>query len=206
MQTIRNLEHKKKQCIVAYGTSLTADGVWVDELRLALSKRYPGLATVRNAGASGMWSQWGIDNLEERVLSHKPDMVFLEFSINDAYLPYETGTEQSGERLKLMMDRIWETNPLCDVVVLTMNPPVGEHLQNRPHIEDYYEVYRQIAWERKLPMIDHHAVWKAIWMSDKERFEKLVPDGIHPSPEGERAVIVPGIEDLLFQEDASIGG
>lgn len=59
-----------------------------------LQERYPGLATVINSAKSAMWSQWGVDHLSERVLAYKPDMVFIEFAINDAYLPYETNLDQ----------------------------------------------------------------------------------------------------------------
>ena len=57
----------------------------------------------------------------------------------------------------------------------------------------YYQVYRDVAKERKLLLIDHYPVWKAILDKEPERFNKLVPDGIHPSDEGCREVITPAI-------------
>ena len=48
---------EKKQTIVAYGTSLTAGGAWVGQLKAALDAKFPGRATVINSGAGGMWSK-----------------------------------------------------------------------------------------------------------------------------------------------------
>ncbi|RAP73748.1 SGNH/GDSL hydrolase family protein [Paenibacillus montanisoli] len=197
-QTIRQLDAGKEQCIVAYGTSLTEGGVWVDILRTQLQDRYPGLANVINSAKSAMWSQWGIENLSERVLAHKPDMAFIEFAMNDAYLPYETSLDQCRSRLEFMIDKILEINASCDIILMTMNPPVGEHLEKRPHILEYYQVYRSVAEERNLTLIDHFAEWNAISKEDRERFDRLVPDGIHPSPEGDKEVTVRGIERVLF--------
>ena len=57
---IKNLEAKKKQHLVVYGTSLTAAGAWPDLLKEALDRKYPGLVTLANGACSGQWSQWGV--------------------------------------------------------------------------------------------------------------------------------------------------
>ena len=90
-----NLESGKRQTIVTYGTSLTAGGAWVGQLQQALDSRYPGQATVINSGKGAMWSKWGVDNLEERVIQKKPDTVLIEFAINDAYLPCKTSVVEA---------------------------------------------------------------------------------------------------------------
>jgi acyl-CoA thioesterase I len=197
-QLILNLEAGKKQHIVTYGTSLTAGGAWVGQMKDQLDKKYPGLVTVTNSGQGGMWSQWGVDNLDARVLQKNPDAVFIEFAINDAFLPYKTTVEQCRKNLETMIDRIQKQNAACQVILMTMNPPVGVHREQRPKVEDYYQVYRDVAKERKLLLIDHYPVWKAILDKDKPTFDKYVPDGIHPGEEGCKMVITPGIGKALF--------
>jgi acyl-CoA thioesterase-1 len=198
LHTLQNLEDKKPQCIIAYGTSLTAGGVWVDALRSNLSERYPELVTVMNSAQGGMWSEWGVDNLEDLVLVHQPDMVFIEFAINDAYLPYSTGIEECKERLESMIDRIKETNSSCDIILMTMNPPFGDPLKVRPRFEEYYDVYRTVAKERNLSLIDHCVAWKTMLEQDEERRERWIPDGVHPTSKGQKAVTIVGIERFLF--------
>ena len=49
-----NLDAGKVQTVVAYGTSLTASGAWVQQLGDDLNQRYPGRATVINSGKGSM--------------------------------------------------------------------------------------------------------------------------------------------------------
>jgi len=103
---VKQLEDGHSQMIVTYGTSLTAGGAWVSQLNQTLEHQYPGLATVINAGQGAMWSKWGVENLDHRVLEHHPDVVFIEFGINDAYAEYQTTVAQARINLEYMIDRV----------------------------------------------------------------------------------------------------
>ena len=190
---VLNLEAGKPQHVVTYGTSLTAGGAWVGLLRAALEERYPGLATVTNSGAGAMWSQWGVENLRERVVEKRPDVLVVEFSVNDAYLPYDTSIEVSRLNLEYIVDRTLAAHPDCEIVLMTMNPCIGEHFEQRPRIEEYYQVYRDVARERGLLLIDHYPNWRPILDGDKEAFGRYVPDGLHPGPLGCEKVVLPAI-------------
>jgi len=192
-----NLEAGKQQTVITYGTSLTASGAWVKQLQQALNSSYPGKAKVINSGKGAMWSKWGVDNLEKRVIEKKPDTIFIEFAINDAYLPYKTSVKQAQSNLENMMDRILKANPKCEIILMVMNPPIGVHLERRPKIKDYYEMYRSVAKDRKLLLIDHYPKWEKILNEDPNRFKKLVPDGVHPSSKGCKIVITPNITKAL---------
>ena len=199
-QLIDDLKAGKQQTLVTYGTSLTAGGAWVGQLRESLAEQYPGLINVVNAGRGAMWSTWGVDNLDQRVIARQPDTVLIEFAINDAFLAYKTSVELARKNLENMIDRILKANPKCEIVLMTMNPPVGIHLERRPDIEKYYEMYRDVARERKLSLIDHHPRWCAILKKDRAEFDRLVPDGIHPGPTGCEQVITPFILKSLGLE------
>lgn len=191
VRLVANLKAGKAQTIVTYGTSLTAGGAWVKQLQGALDKKFPGLPTVINSGAGGMWSKWGVDNLDQRVIAKSPDAVFIEFAINDAFLKYATSPADCRRNLETMIDRILKARPQCQVILMTMNPPVGAHLERRPKIEEYYAVYRAVARQRKLLLIDHHPNWQKLLQQDKTTFDQYVPDGIHPNATGCEKVILP---------------
>lgn len=201
-QLVRNLEAGKKQHLVTYGTSLTEGGAWVGQLKLLLEKKFPGLITVTNSGKSAMWSKWGVDNLDERILKKNPDTVLIEFAINDAFLQYKTSVEAARANLENMIGRILKQNPACEIILMTMDPPVREHLQRRPKIEEYYQMYRDVAAQRKLRLVDHYVNWKAILDKDPAKYNELVPDGIHPAPKGCQEVIIPALEAALFGKEA----
>lgn len=187
----------KPQTIVTYGTSLTAGGAWVQQLAKALDAKYPKLPKVINSGASGMWSKWGVDHLDERVISKHPDAVFIEWGINDAFLQYKTTVEQAREYLNNQIDRILKANPEAEIILMVMNPPIAEHLARRPKILDYYQMYRDVAKERKLLLVDHYPNWQKVLDQGEAEYRKLVPDGIHPNAKGCGEVITPGILKAL---------
>jgi lysophospholipase L1-like esterase len=198
-QLVINLKAGKKQTVVTYGTSLTAGGAWVANLQKALNEKFPTLATVINSGQGSKWSSWGVENLDSRVISKNPDTVLIEFGINDAFLDYNTSVEQARSNLETMVDRIKTSNPNAEVILMTMNSPIGVHLARRPKFLDYYQMYRDLAKERGLLLIDNYVNWARV-MEDQTLFNQYVPDGIHPSKEGSSIVTTPEIHKSLGLE------
>jgi acyl-CoA thioesterase I len=207
-QLVSNLESGKKQTVVAYGTSLTSWGAWVEQLSAELNRRYPGLATVINSGMTGSASKLGVDNLDARVISKQPDTVFIEFSINDAYVPRYTATvAQARANLETMVNRIIATNKSCEIILMVMNPPIQDKLECRPQVESYNQMYRDVAAQRRLRLIDHYPNWQRILKADPKRFSAYIPDGIHPNAEGCKMVITPGIISALgLTVESQVGG
>ncbi len=192
---LNNLKSGKHQTIVVYGTSLSASPEgWPSMLEKEIDNRYPSLIKVENMAKGAMWSTWGVQNLDERVLSKNPDLVLIEFAINDAYLPYKTSPKACRINLEYMIDRIQDQNPKCDVVIQIMNMPTGIHFhEHRPDFETYNTVYRQVAKKRKLLLIDHTTYWKPILEKGLPEYLKLVPDGIHPAETAWRTLVTPYI-------------
>lgn len=194
---VANLKAGRHQTVVAYGTSLTSRGAWVDHLRAALDAQYPGLATVVNSGQSAKNSQWGVENLHARVLDHKPDTVFIEFSVNDAYLPYTLSIASAQSNLNFMIDAILQTHGNCEVILMVMNPVIGQHLKQRPAIEDYNQMVRRVSIRRQLMLVDHYPKWESLQDTNFVSFARFMPDGIHPSAEGCSNIVTPTVFKAL---------
>lgn len=197
---LTRLDAGDKQVVVAYGTSLTADGAWVKQVTAVLNERYPGQAKVINSGGSGKWSQWGVENLEARVLWHKPDAVFIEFSINDSVARFESSVDAARKNLESMIDSILKTNPKCEIILMTMTPGNGHpegHKSYRKDIEAHYAMYRAVARERNLLLADHHPAWKALQSENKALFDTYAPDSIHVTEEGCAKIVTPAILKAL---------
>jgi lysophospholipase L1-like esterase len=203
---VERLAAGKPQVVVAYGTSLTHMGAWVQMLDQELQARFPGLVRVVNGAQSAKWSTWGVQHLDERVLSRKPDTVFIEFAINDAYLPYKTTVPTARKNLETMIDRILAAKADTEIILMTMNPPTAVHLEQRPGIEQYIAMYRAVAAERKLQLIDQYPHWQRILAEDPERFRRLVPDGIHPAAAGSAEVTMPLLRAALGLADGAPAG
>lgn len=198
--TIRSLASGRDQLIVCYGTSLTYGGAWVDQLHRELQQRFPCRVLLVNSGVGGQASPAGLGRLQTRVLRTNPDCVFLEFGINDAYEGYNIPVSACRNNLETMIDRILETNPECEIILMTMNPTVGKADDVRPNLDAYYQVYRDVAAERALMLIDHHVNWNRVLETDRSAFDKFVPDGLHPGALGCSVVITPAILDALGLE------
>lgn len=189
---VENLKRGNKQTVVAYGTSLTdSPRGWPALLADSINALYPGTVDVINSAKAAMWSTWGVQNLDERVLEKKPDLVLIEFAINDAYLPYKTSPKVCQLNLEYMIDRIQEAYPKCEIVLQVMNMPYTE--MERPQLEKYCDVYRKVAKKRRLKLIDHYTYWRKIHAQGEEEFKKWVPDGLHPCEKAWTTYVVPYI-------------
>jgi len=80
---------------------------------------------------------------------------------------------------------------------MTMSAVYGISLERRPQFKDYYQMYRDVAKERKLKLIDNYPNWAAILEKDKDRYARLVPDTAHPTADACIEVITPLILKTL---------
>ena len=187
--------------IVVYGTSLTAGGAWVGQMNTWLSAKYPGKITLINSGLSGKNSATGLAQLSANVLAHNPDVVFIEFAVNDAFL-YSDGTPQlsvaqAQSNLTAMIDAIQAQNPNVEIILQTMNTvwnsPSGSNTSAtlRPNLAAYYQMYREVAAARALMVIDHHPNWAALQLADPATFQTYITDGVHPGTTGITKVMFP---------------
>jgi acyl-CoA thioesterase-1 len=193
---IQKLDAGLQQKIVVYGTSLTASGSWPTQLRLIADSVWPGQATVFNRASGGMASDWGIANLQAQVLSVVPDAVFIEFAVNDAVARLDIPLPEARANLEGMIDGILAVNPQCEIILQVMNPVIGRPEGDpgwRPNLEHYQQIYRDVAAERGLTLIDHHPAWRALLDQDEGEFYFNVPDGLHPSAQGEAAFLIPAL-------------
>jgi lysophospholipase L1-like esterase len=211
----KNLAAGKPQTVVVYGTSLCVSGAWVKELDAYLKKLYPGRVAFINAASSGQQSRWGVANLEKRVLSKNPDLVFIEFSVNDAATKHDISLKKSKANLDAMVRALRRRNPQVDIVLQTMNPAWDsdapkaggkKYGSDRPRLEKYYAVYRDYATRGNLPLVDHYPVWQGIQKKDVKRFRKMVPDGIHPDAAASREVTWPAVKALLERARTASAG
>ena len=179
--------------IVCYGTSLTAICGYPEALQDELDGRWPGKARVTNSGGSGQNSRWGIENLDKLVISNRPDVVFLEFSMNDSVDRFKISLEESEQNTRTIIGRIREALPKCEVVLMTMNAYTGEPASKRANLSAYYDIYRKLANEGDLCLIDNFPLWKDVLLNKPLDYRKMVPDGTHPNELGIRRVLIPSI-------------
>jgi lysophospholipase L1-like esterase len=80
------------------------------------------------------------------------------------------------------------------VFLATMNPAHGAAGWARPGLAAYNAAYRRLAAEGLAGLIDTGPAWQALGEAERRR---LIPDGLHPTPEGMRLVAVPAFAAAL---------
>ena len=206
LAVFKKLQAGQKQTIITYGTSLTINGAWTRSLADYFEKTFPGQVVFVNSAKAGMHSDWGVANLQERVLDKKPDLVFLEFAINDANTRNQVSLEKAGANLDAMVQALRLQNPQVDIVLQTMNlawdsprVPEKKYGSDRPALAAYYEIYRRYAHQHGLPLVDNQRAWQALWDESQEKYHDAVPDGIHPGDTASVAVTWAAVRTLLEQ-------
>lgn len=176
---------------VAYlGGSITAQNGW-RVLSLEWFKQQFPKSTFSeiNAAIGGTGSDFGVFRLHDHVLKFKPDLVFVEFAVNDG----NTATEKITRSMEGIVRQIWEQNPKTDICfvytiiesfladaqkgqlpnpVITMEKVASKY--NIPTINFGFEVSTMVE--------NNQLIFKG---SSKELdgVKVFSPDGVHPYPE-----------------------
>ena len=174
---------------------------WLDQL-------YPGQLCYRNEGVGASASSYppgnsGLDKVEA-LDAFNPDVVFIEFAVNDAYKPYNISVEDSRANLESIIGTLKSSHPHVENILQTMNVVIDmpelnmEEFTLRSELQHYMEMYREVAEEHQLLLIDHYPNWeKYLKEKGRDAYIKIVKDGIHPSPEGYRRILLPELKRVL---------
>lgn len=126
----------------------------------------------------GMDVRGVLNRMDESIFDCSPAVVFLLIGVND--LPHEGKTPQSCfEAYCRIVDAVQERLPDVTLVLQTCLP-TGEiykrHAYLNPRIEQYNARIRELAKERKLPLIDLHPLYR-----DEQGLlrAEMTRDGLH---------------------------
>ena len=177
----RRLRDGEPASLVAFGTSQTLAGAYLDRLPAALRAAH-GRARVAivNRGRKGCMTLGAAFRVADDVLPHAPDLVIIEFAHNDVtqdvldYIP---------SALEGIIAQIRAAAPACEFVFVYLALHGTAAGGPTPAIE----AYENIADHYGIPSIDLAALsedlvarGQAIWFGDETR--ALTVDGIHHGP------------------------
>lgn len=172
--------------IIAFGTSLTARSFWPERLATALAACLDHPVTVERIAKPGAGSDWALGQVG-RVLEAKPDIVVIEFAINDADLFDGLSRDSSYARHLELIGRLAGGPAAPALLLMTTNPVAwGWRSLQRPRLADYYLSYRALAAETGSGLADLWPRWGAVG-----------GDGSHPDPEAEAAIALPVLGRLI---------
>jgi lysophospholipase L1-like esterase len=198
--------------LVAFGDSTTAprevDGkplrVYANVIQEDLVRR--GVhGTVINAGVGGNNTDQARARFETDVLAHDPDLVIIQFGLNDSCIDLWDGRDRPrisretyAANLRFFVEALRKRD--CDVILMTANPmrwtepllklygsapydvndPWGFNLTNR----EYGEAVRTLASDLDVPLIDVYQGFYDYGNVAGQAAEDLLLDGMHPNDRG----------------------
>lgn len=178
--------------LAVFGTSLTARSKWPEAVAEGLGRCLDRPVRLVRVAEPGALSSWGVGRVAD-VVAASPDLVLLEFAINDADLRDGLSLAESEANHRAMIAALQAALPEARVVLLTMNPAQGARGLMRPFLPRYYAAYGPIAAETGSGLIDLNARWLSL---PRDR-RGLADDGLHPDEAAVQAVVVPAVIDQL---------
>jgi acyl-CoA thioesterase I len=166
---------KETLVVATYGTSLTADGLWQSQLQQRLAQCLQRPVRVLNFGKGGTTSSWGMENVQS-VIAARPDVVLIEFAINDAYKPHGISLAQSYDSTRAIVDELRRTLADAKIFLWTTNPTKET---TRPDLALYYQQYERLAKDLGVGIIDLYPRWLDALAGT--RWRRLMPDKVHPT-------------------------
>jgi lysophospholipase L1-like esterase len=189
--TRQKLRRGEKIKIVAFGDSITAGGdasepslIFWQRWAESLGRKYPR-ATIQaiNGATGGDTTRNGLERLETKVMSEKPDLVLIGFGMNDHTIPgFGTPLEEFGKNLAKMIDRIRETTG-AEIVIYSTFPPNPKWHYGSKNMESYAQMTEAVAREKRCAFADVYRNWQTI--AEKKKPEDLLANNInHPNDFG----------------------
>ena len=199
--------------IVAFGDSTTAqrsniDQVYAHRLRQLLAAENIQ-AEVINAGVGGNTTMLALQRFHEQVLAHRPDIVIIQFGLNDSVIEVHQGaTEPRTPRAQYEKNIEFFVRALLTqgarVILMTANPVLWtddfRKIYGKPPYNQadrwgmnllnakYAQSVRDIARAHSLPLIDVYQLYLDYDQVPGQQAADLLPDGLHPNDEGHRMV------------------
>lgn len=181
--------------VAYFGGSITAQNGWRVSSLSWLKKRFPKAKfTEINASIGGTGSDFGVFRLHDHVLKFKPDLVFVEFAVNDGNAP----SKKIIRSMEGIVRQTLQQDPYTDICfVYTIKADFLE-TEQKGVLPNSAENMEKVAGHYGIPSINF-----GFEVANKVKNNELImagkskelngvkifsPDGVHPYPETGHAI------------------
>lgn len=187
-RTRRDIESGADATIVCFGDSITAGYAvrrgFPSFLLESLRQRFPdSKIEMINSGISGDTSQDGLSRLDWAVLSYEPDLVTINFGINDCVLGLSL--EEFEMNLVEMVRRI-RAGPDSEILLLSSQPLESPPYDQR--VLDYYQTVERVAKEMNVGFVDVYGAWMKRVRAGMPLDSLILPGLDHPNEAGYKII------------------
>ncbi|WP_029904499.1 SGNH/GDSL hydrolase family protein [Prevotella sp. 10(H)] len=150
---------------------------------LAVKKHYPyAVVNTLTTSIGGENAEQGALRFENEVLNHLPDVIFIDYALNDRGI----GLERAKKAWISMIEKA--TTKGIKIVLMTPTPDLGEDIRdsNAP-LELHSKQIRELAKKYKTGLIDSYKAFKNKKLNGED-LNSYMSQGNHPNGEGHKIV------------------
>ena len=177
---------------ITQGTSAGAAGCYARLTTNWLEQQFPDAKiNYVNAGIGATGSFIGASRVDKDVLSHNPDLVFVEFSVNDT----TEHTDLNKQSYAALLRRIWAHSSSPAIVTIAMTQENGTSFQ-----EKHGEIIKMFD----LPMISYKNTILDVIGKGYITWKDISDDNIHPNTPGHKLLsqlITSYLQDVIDDVD-----
>ena len=169
---------------------------WRSHVTNWLAETYPkSKITEINATIGGTGSKPAIFRMDEDVLCHAPDLLFIEYAVNDSEMPFCEEYEEA------LIRRTLRTSPTTDIVlVLTCTQRIFERIL-RGDYPDSFRSYRVLSEHYGIPLIDIGEEINTRIRAGEGDYMTYTKDSVHPNDLGHTMLAAAAIRFLKSELD-----
>ncbi|RKR14367.1 hypothetical protein CLV91_0442 [Maribacter vaceletii] len=140
----KKLKEGKDVKVGYIGGSITNGGLWRAKSIEWLKNEYPKAnITQVNAAIGGTGPEYGACRIQNHLLNHNPDMVFIEYRVNN-------GGAYKGRALEGLIPQIWKNNPNTEICFI--------YTISKGMIPDISEGHQTNAGVNMEPVANHYGI------------------------------------------------
>lgn len=203
--TLAKLDKGETVKIAYLGGSITAANGWRPKTTQWFKQKYPKAVIEEiHAAIGGTGSDLGVFRLQHDVLQHKPDLLFVEFAVNDG----GAAPESIWKSMEGIVRQTWKDNPLTDIVftytiseALANDPRKGICCRSMSAMELLADFYGIASINFAVPVLALEKEGKLLFKGETAPDGVILfsNDSVHPLDAGHEiylAAVVDGIEAM----------
>ncbi len=162
---------KEKFTIAFIGGSLTQGGTaWQMKTRNYFREKMPDKdIVIVNAGIGGTTSDYGAKRLNRDVLAYNPDLVVIEFAVNDRTFGTSKGETRHQYSMEAMIYQCTQAEKVPAVMFLYSNYPYPDDSTDGQNVQYSIKAKESLAKFYGIPTVDAHAYCYNLYENDKEK-------------------------------------
>lgn len=183
-KAIKKLKSGEEVKIAALGDSLTygwmVENGYIDYLKKMIEKDYPRCSCrIFNRGVPGDTARDGLRRMDHDILRVNPDVVLIQFALNDAYMNYSP--EEYQKNIDTIIIKIRDSTK-SEIALVTSSAILNR--EENLHARRFYKKLYESAERFDLPVAAVHEYWESRISSGVVHASLVQGDGVHPTEKG----------------------